>query len=100
MTDPRTQDAIEEIQGVIAKHYPTASLSVDPGFDPDGTYITATVDVDDTDDIYDLVIHRLGQLQVDEGLPLYLSVVQTPERLERLLAEHRAGATRLNLPGA
>ncbi len=100
MTDPRMHRAIEEIKGLIAKHYPTAGFSVDPGFDPDGTYITATVDVEDTDDIYDLVIHRLGELQVDEGLPLYLSVVQTPERLERLLAQHRAGALRLNQPGA
>ncbi len=100
MTDPRLQQAIEEIQGIIAEHYPTASFSVDPGFDPDGTYLTATVDVDDTDEVYDLVIHRLGQLQVEEGLPLYLSVVPTPERLERLLTEHRAGATRLNPPGA
>src|SRR5512135_1841922 len=100
MTDPRMQQAIEEIQGIIAEHYPTASFSVAPGFNPDGTYLTATADVEDTDDVYYLVIHRLGQLQVDEGLPLYLSVVQTPERLARLLAEYRAGVTRLNQPGA
>lgn len=88
--DPRMRRAITEIKAMIADRYPSTTFSVDQGFDPDGIYITATVDVDNTDEIYDLVIHRLGQFQVEEGLPLYLSVVQTPERLARLLAEHQA----------
>ncbi len=58
---------------------------------PDGIYITATVDVDDIEEVLDLYIHRLTQLPVAEGLPFYGSVVQTPERLARLLAEHQAG---------
>jgi hypothetical protein len=41
--------------------------------------------VDDTIDVFDVVVHRLVGLQVDEGLPLYVVPVQTPERVTALM---------------
>src|SRR5215217_4876255 len=78
---PRIQAAIEELRGEILKQYPSASFEVARGEDPDGIYLTAEVDVDDTIDVFDVVVHRLVSLQVDEGLPLYVVPVQTPERI-------------------
>jgi hypothetical protein len=82
---PRIQAAIEELRGEILKHYPSASFEVARGEDPDGIYLIAEADVDDTIDVFDVVVHRLVGLQVDEGLSLYVVPVQTPERVAALM---------------
>jgi hypothetical protein len=78
---PRIQAAVEELRGEILKQYPSASFDVARGEDPDGIYLTAEVDVDDTIDVFDVVVHRLVSLQVEEGLQLYVVPVQTSERI-------------------
>jgi hypothetical protein len=45
---------------------------VTPGEDPEGLYVLATVDVDDTDAVVDVYIDRLLTLQIDDGLPIYV----------------------------
>ena len=40
--------------------------------DPAGTYVLATVDVEDTELVMDAYMDRLLTLQIDEGLPLYV----------------------------
>jgi hypothetical protein len=58
----------------------------------EGIYLVTTVDIADTDEVIAAIGDRLVALQVDEGLPLYV----TPLRpLERVLAElrERAAAT-------
>jgi hypothetical protein len=77
--------AIDELQGIIAAHYPTASFEVSEGDDPSGTYLTATVDLDDPDEVFDLVVDRLLEMEVDEGLPVYVIPVRTPERIREML---------------
>lgn len=79
--DPRRQQAVTELTEIIKRRYPTASFAVGPGEDaPDATHITATVDVDDLDEVMDLVIEREIELQVDEGIPIYVIPIQPPER--------------------
>jgi hypothetical protein len=78
------QAAIEEIQRLIQQHYPEATFQVEPGDDPAGVYLLATVDVEDTDVVVEVYIERLLELQIDEGLAVYvvpvrpLARVQTP----------------------
>lgn len=51
------QQAVAELQQLIQAHYPSAAFEVGPGADdPEGTYLTAIVDVDDQDEVMDLVI--------------------------------------------
>jgi H2-forming N5,N10-methylenetetrahydromethanopterin dehydrogenase-like enzyme len=69
---PRLQSAVEELQGLIRRVDPTASFQVVPGDDPTGTYVIATVDVEDTETVIDAYIDRLLDLQIDEGLPVYV----------------------------
>jgi hypothetical protein len=69
---PRMQAALAELQALIQQAYPTATFAMTPGEDPDGLYVLATVDVDDTDAVVDVYIDRLLTLQIEDGLPIYV----------------------------
>lgn len=85
-TDPHVQDAVEELQRTITARFPTAVFEVGPGEDPEGVYLTAAVDVEDLTNVFDVVADRLVDMQVEEGLPLYVVPVRP---LERALKEIR-----------
>lgn len=80
--DPRIERAVTELQAMIATRYPDASFAVWQGEDPVGTYLTATVDVPDTDDVTDLIIDRLIAMQVEEALPVYVIPVRPIARIQ------------------
>jgi hypothetical protein len=83
---PRMQEAVEELKRLITKRFPEAAFVVEEGFDPEGIYLVTTVDIADTDDVIAVVGDRLVELQVDEGLPVYV----TPLRpIDRVIAELR-----------
>lgn len=89
ISDPRITAAVAELQTLITTRYPDAAFDVSQGDDPDGTYVIATVDIDDPDDVTDLVISRTLSLQVEEGLPIYVVPVRpvgrvTDERRRRI----------------
>ena len=82
----RMQEAVEELKRLITERFSDASFVVEEGFDPEGIYLIPTVDIADTDDVLAVVGDRLVDLQVDEGLPLYV----TPLRpIDRVIAELR-----------
>jgi hypothetical protein len=85
--DARTQQALTELQGLIQAQYPEASFAVAHGEDPEGIYLKATVDVDDIDAVVDVFMDRLLELQVEDGLPIYVIPL---EPMERVLATMRA----------
>lgn len=72
----RIRKALDQLQRMILERYPDASFAVFRGEDPEGIYLRATVEVDDPDDVVDLVIDRLFDLQVQQGLPVYLIPVR------------------------
>lgn len=84
---PRIQEAIAELQGLILGRYPEATFSLDHGTDPDGVYLTATVDVEDRNDVIDTYIDRLVDLHVEEELPLHVVPVRPPERIAAMLRD-------------
>lgn len=77
-SDPRLDRAIAELEQVIRDHFPSTTFEITEGDDPHGTYVWATVDVEDTDEVMDVVIDRLLEWQVDEGLPLYFVPTRRP----------------------
>ena len=89
-TTDRLDAAVAELRGMILSRYPEASFDVAPGTDPDGLYVTVTVDVEDTDEVFDLIVGRLLDMQVDEGLPVYVLPVRP---VERVVAERRERMT-------
>lgn len=82
--EPRIDAAVTELQQLIRNHYPETTFTVAPGEDPEGIYVTATVDVDDLDEVFDVVVERLLQMQIEDGLPVYVIPVQP---IERVLAD-------------
>lgn len=96
--DPRLREAIAELRQLIRDHHPEAIFSIGIGDDPEGVWLTATVDVDDPDEVVDLYIDRILEMQVEEGLPLHVLPVRTPERIEAMLRAREAGATAALVP--
>jgi len=83
---PRMQEVAEELKQLITARFPQAAFAIEEGFDPEGIYLITTVDIADTDDVIAVVGDRLVELQVDEGLPVYV----TPLRpLDRVIADLR-----------
>ena len=79
--DPRTRAAVREIQQLILRRYPQAAFEVTPGpDDPESTHLVATIDVEDTDEVLDVVIDRLLDLQVEDHLPVHVIPVRPAER--------------------
>lgn len=82
--DPRIQGALSELEKLITASYPGATFEVSDGEDPEGVYLTATVESDDLTSVLETVGERLVELQVEQGLPLYV----VPTRpLTRVLAD-------------
>jgi hypothetical protein len=98
--DPRRQEALTELKGIIHKRYPGASFAVRQGIeDPDETWLTTRVDVEDPDEVMDLVIDRLLELQLDEGIPVHVLPLRTPERIAILRRQLAQRPTAGSLPG-
>ncbi|MBI2939490.1 MAG: hypothetical protein HYY04_03560 [Chloroflexi bacterium] len=95
IVDPRIERAIVELQEMVQRKYPTATFEVSQGDDPVGTYLWATVDVDDTDHVMDVVVDRLLHLQVEERLPLHFIPVQPVERALQVLRTSRPSRSRV-----
>src|SRR3972149_8268858 len=82
--DPRVQKALDDLQGLIHGRYPEATFEVAPGEDPEGIYLRATVDVEDTDEVVDTIIDQLLDIQAGQRLPVYVIPVRP---LKRVLEE-------------
>ena len=78
---PRLRCAVDELQNLIRRVDPMATFQVVPGDDPTGTYVIATVDIEDTEHVMDAYMERLLALQIDEGLPLYVVPLRSPTRV-------------------
>lgn len=71
-TDPRVLAAIAEFERLISDRYPEATFEVMYGDDPDGIYLMATVDLEDTLQVLDTIMDRMLEVQIDEELPVYV----------------------------
>jgi hypothetical protein len=91
--DEPTQRAITELRATISQKYPGTVFQVGRAEDdPSSIHITAIVDVDDPDEVGDLVLDRVLELQVDEGIPIHVIPIRTPERVMAELQEQLAGS--------
>ena len=95
---PRIKEAMHELGGLITEHFPQAEFVIEKGFDPEGVYLIAIVDIDDTDEVIDVVGDRLVELQVDEGLPVYVTPLRPIERVVAELRKREAATLPASLP--
>jgi hypothetical protein len=87
---PHLEEAITEMKERILRRFPTTTFEMYQGEDPVGIYLIAIVDTDDLEEVGELFTSRLVDLQVDEGLPLFVIPERTPERNAVIVAEQRA----------
>ena len=85
LSDPRVAAALEQLQSRIAARYPAATFDVFYRDDPDGFRLRATVDLVEPSELMDDVVEMLYALQVEQGLPVYVVAVQSPERVREQL---------------
>lgn len=98
--DPRIQKALTELERLIHGRYPAATFEVSEGEDPEGIYLRATVDVEDTDEVMDTIIDHLLEIQVEERLPVYVIPVRPLKRvLEELRQPRPRRRPRIELEG-
>jgi hypothetical protein len=96
----RVQSALDELQSLVLARYPDATFRVvhSPD-DPAAIHLLAMVNVEDTDAVLDVVVDRMMELQIAEGLPLYVIPVRSPERVLAMrgavAAEQQDGAGRV-----
>ncbi len=83
--DPRVEAALVELENLIRVHYPGAIFQRWLGEDPEGVYLRAIVDVEDTDEVVDIFIGRLMELQMVEGVPVYAYAVRPTERVAAMV---------------
>jgi len=86
-SDPRIQAALDELRAMIPQRYPAANFTVTRGEDPEGVYLNPIVDVEDLDEVADVVTDRLVDMQVEEGLPIYVVPEWPTERLRAYLQQ-------------
>ena len=86
--DEQVDRALDELRSIIRGRFPEATFEVFHGEDPEGTYLRAIVDVEDSDEVVDVFIDRLIDMQVEDGLAVYVVPVRP---LERVLEELRRG---------
>ena len=80
--DLRTRAALDDLQGMIRRRYPMAGFAIAHGEDPEGFYLKATVDLADVEEVVDQeLLDRLFELQVDQGLAVYVIPLQPIERV-------------------
>jgi hypothetical protein len=91
-------EAVHELQGLITVRFPQASFVVGEGFDPKGTYLVTTVDIADTDEVMDVVGDRLVELQVEEGLRIYVTPLRPIKRVVTQLRERETTTPPAPLP--
>jgi hypothetical protein len=88
ITDQRVLAAVNELKELVRSHYPEATSGVERGpDDPEAIHVYATVDLEDTEPVVDLVIERELELLLEEGLPVQVIPLRTPERNTAILEE-------------
>jgi hypothetical protein len=91
--DERTRRAIAKLKVVIIAGYPASTCELTRAADDARSlHLLPIADVDDPDRVGDLVIDQVVALQVDEGIPIHVSPLRTPERVPAALAADSSSA--------
>jgi hypothetical protein len=88
--DGRALKAANELGQIIHGRFPQAQLVISRGEDPDGIYLDAIVDLEDPDEVMDLVIDRLLELRVEQGIPVHVLPQRPTQRSLEAVKSQRA----------
>jgi hypothetical protein len=96
--DAEVLAAVDELRSIISSHYPEAQFVTHEGDDPEGIYLQPVVDIDDPHEVLDVVMERLLQFQIEDGLPVYVFPAPTPDRARKRFARRGSSRELLALP--
>jgi hypothetical protein len=91
LKDPKTKSAIDELSEMILESFPGTKMHAEIRDDPLGVYLISEVDLDDPDEVMDLVVDRVVELNVWEGVPIHVIPLRNEERDRALRAELAKG---------
>ena len=90
LNDPQIQQAVAELRTLIEGRYPGATFDVFERDDPQGVRLRATVDIEDTDPVMEVVMDALHDIQVERELPVYVVTEQPIARVAEQLRVRRS----------
>ncbi|HLI51474.1 MAG TPA: hypothetical protein VKU87_06730 [Thermomicrobiaceae bacterium] len=94
--DTAIATAITELKALILQRFPDACFSVVYREDAPGTRLRVIIDGADvqSDDVLDVVVDKLFEVQVEQGLPVYVIPIQPlsrlPEQIRNASVRHSA----------
>lgn len=68
LADQRVREHVKEVSDIIRASYPEVQFSVYEADDPEGVYIGAQAQIEDALEMLDLVVDRLTDILVNEGI--------------------------------
>jgi hypothetical protein len=90
VADPRIASALNELAELVRRSYPDAEFQVAPADDaPEVVHLIARVDVEDPEDVARLVMDRMLEMQIEEGLPIFLIPLRSQARIAAMRAAQR-----------
>jgi hypothetical protein len=93
--DKRALVFVDELKKTILERHPEATFELGPGGEnPTAIFLDAYVDLDDPFEILDEIGERVVDIQVDEGVPLFVMPRQSPDRA-RAYERQRQSGTRI-----
>jgi hypothetical protein len=95
---PRMEEAVHELKRFITARFPQVAFVVEESCDPEGIYLVTTVDIADTDEVMAVIGDRLVELQVEEGLSVYVTPLWPITRVVAQLREREAATPPAPLP--
>ena len=97
----RMREAIAEVEELIKRKYPEATFRTERSPEnPRIIHLIPIVDVEDTDEVMDVVVDRVGEMQIEEHLPLFVVPLRTEARNAAIRAamKQRGAAPHQPLP--
>lgn len=91
--DKRALVFVDELKKTILERHPEATFELGPGGEnPTAIFLDAYVDLDDPFEILDEIGERVVDIQVDEGIPLFVMPRQSPDRARAYERQRQSGA--------
>jgi hypothetical protein len=80
LEDSGIAPAVEELKAAVLSHYPDATFEFRNADDPEGLYILAVVDVEDSTEVISAICDEIFDVQVERYQPVYVVALRPVQR--------------------
>ncbi|HUG13380.1 MAG TPA: hypothetical protein VMM78_00065 [Thermomicrobiales bacterium] len=87
-TQEQIDAAVAELKRLVLQYYPDARFRVECGIDdPKAIHLVAIMDFEDTFDVLDRVSDRVMEIQIDDGVPIFVIPLRPNDRTLAMMSE-------------